>query len=627
MTTVSRFRWRGNQMLRSFSHSSAVLFFLGSAIVASFVGIVFFWLAISSFQRPEGSWSVGIYYGKNPFSLVPIELADKQNGNSSAWPVANPVLTCASATDAGFPSNFVADPFLFIEGDTLYLFFETKSIATMQGDIGVARSTNQGEWHLSYPFVFKYNDQVYMMPEGARMGPPPVSSHQVPLQWTLEKVLIKRPLVDTSMVKYDTHYWLFTSDFKRFGVEKNAELEIWYTQKEPHLQVWQELGCRNGGRPFMYSGHLHRLGQDCSGTYGRDLRVYRVEKLTKDDYEEVPVTLNVEKPMKGRNSWNGIRRHHLDAQELPSGGWIAVMDGDRVLLAIQHGAVGFLAGAVSCGNFGRRNDCLCSFWSRPQFTMKLRRTFAGVNRYGAAVRWRLNLQHVLASWSSSSSPLRHYSQFTMVTMTYEGDCRHLEQGQAPSPDDFDSAVPVRVRAEEHNSLNNRFRVDPAIKTRAVLELDDDIMMTCGDIERGFKAWRQHPERLVGFYPRLLEGKPPKNGYNAILTGAAFMDSEAAFRRYWSEAAAEGRKIVEESFNCEDVLMNFLYANASGSARTVEYIHPAWAIDTSKFSASAISRNTQAHYDIRTSCLSKFSAIYGSLPPLLEFGLREDRWDT
>lgn len=37
-------------------------------------------------------------------------------------------------------------------------------------------------------------------------------------------------------------------------------------------------------------------------------------------------------------------------------------------------------------------------------------------------------------------------------------------------------VPVRVRVEAANSLNNRFRPDPLIRTRAVLELDDDILM-------------------------------------------------------------------------------------------------------------------------------------------------------
>lgn len=34
---------------------------------------------------------------------------------SAAWPVANPVLTCALVSDSGFPSNFVADPFLYIQ--------------------------------------------------------------------------------------------------------------------------------------------------------------------------------------------------------------------------------------------------------------------------------------------------------------------------------------------------------------------------------------------------------------------------------------------------------------------------------------------------------------------------------
>lgn len=34
---------------------------------------------------------------------------------SAAWPVANPVVTCASVSEAGFPSNFVADPFLYVQ--------------------------------------------------------------------------------------------------------------------------------------------------------------------------------------------------------------------------------------------------------------------------------------------------------------------------------------------------------------------------------------------------------------------------------------------------------------------------------------------------------------------------------
>ncbi|OIW16680.1 hypothetical protein TanjilG_28737 [Lupinus angustifolius] len=148
-----------------------------------------------------------------------------------------------------------------------------------------------------------------------------------------------------------------------------------------------------------------------------------------------------------------------------------------------------------------------------------------------------------------------------------------------------------------------------------------MIRTCDDVERGFNVWRQHPDCIVGFYPRLIDGGRLKYGekyvrkhneYNMILTGAAFIDSQLAFKSYWSEERKQGREMVDKLFNCEDVLLNYLYANTSSSLRIVEYVKPAWAIDTSKFSGVAISQNTQGHYGLRSSCLMKFSEMYGSL---------------
>jgi Glycosyl transferase family 64 domain len=53
--------------------------------------------------------------------------------------------------------------------------------------------------------------------------------------------------------------------------------------------------------------------------------------------------------------------------------------------------------------------------------------------------------------------------------------------QAPTADNFHSRVPVRIRVEARNSLNNRFVPDSRIRTQAVLSLDDDIFMPCSDI--------------------------------------------------------------------------------------------------------------------------------------------------
>jgi hypothetical protein len=56
-------------------------------------------------------------------------------------------------------------------------------------------------------------------------------------------------------------------------------------------------------------------------------------------------------------------------------------------------------------------------------------------------------------------------------------------------------------------------------------------------------------------------------YNAILAGAAFMDSAALFPAYFSAAAGPARSLVDEVFNCDDLLLNFVAANLSRAAAT------------------------------------------------------------
>lgn len=736
-----------HQRLVSLVFSSGFMFFLGCLVLYGSIGMFYGWLVFSKpYSRStnvgvglnslgcqednEGSWSIGVFYGDSPFSLKPIEAMNEWRDEGVAWPVANPVVTCASLSDANFPSNFVADPFLYVQGDTLFLFYETKNSITMQGDIAVAKSMDKGatwqqlgialdeDWHLSYPYVFNYLGQIYMMPESSQKGELRLyRALNFPLQWTLEKVLIEKPLVDSFIINHAGIYWLFGSDHSGFGTRRNGQLEIWYSssplgpwkphKKNPIYNVDKSVGARNGGRPFVYDGNLYRVGQDCGETYGRRVRIFKVEVLTMDDYKEVEVPLGFEEPNKGRNAWNGARYHHLDVQHLSSGKWIAVMDGDRVpsgdpvhrfilgsasLAAVTVVAVvlGVLLGAVKCiiplswcaHYSGKRNNALLGRERSNLFSSKVRRFCSRLNRVPLSVRGKIKPNTwagklVLAvtivvgvalmctgvkyfyggNDAEEAYPLNgHYSQFTLLTMTYDARLWNLKmyvkhysrcssvkeiivvwnKGRPPRSSDLDSAVPVWIRVEDQNSLNNRFKRDPMLKTRAVLELDDDIMMTCDDIERGFNVWRQHPDRIVGFYPRLISGSPLKyrgekyarhhKGYNMILTGAAFMDHTVAFERYWSKEAKAGRELVDRYFNCEDVLLNYLYANAS-SSQTVEYVRPAWAIDTSKFSGVAISRNTNVHYKIRSNCLLKFSEIYGSIAGRKwEFDGRKDGWD-
>ncbi|PIA43445.1 hypothetical protein AQUCO_01900086v1, partial [Aquilegia coerulea] len=700
--------------------SATSLFFLSSFLLLASISTLYTYFALPHYQQKplsslgchqdnQGSWSIGVFYGDSPFTLKPIESKNVWNDETSAWPIANPVITCATVSDAGFPSNFVSDPFLFVQWDTFYMFYETKNSITLQGDIGVAKSTDKGatwkhlgiaidvEWHLSSPYVFEYENHIYLMPENSQQGELHLyRALEFPLQWTLDRVIMKMPLINSFIFNYNALYWLFGSDVK------TGQLEIWYSSIPlgpwtPHEQntvynASKILGAQGGGRPFMYNANMYRIAQDSGGTYGRRLRTFKVEILTKDEYKEIEVPLRIEEPEKGRNTWNGARYGHLDVQQLSPNEWIGVMDGDRILLGeylqryILGSAVfavvvalvilvGILLGAVKCiiplswcdQGSRKRSDALLTWDQSHLLPAKLRWYCTRLNRICSSLRVWMKLHSRVGRVLLTSTVIicvalmctgvgylyggngadephllkGQYSQFTLLAMTYEARLWNLKmyvkhysrcssvkeivvvwnKGEPPRQEDFDSAVPVRIRVENQNSLNNRFKVDPLIKTRAVLELDDDIMMACNDIERGFGAWRNHPDRIIGFYPRLIQGHPlqyrnekfarTNKGYNMVLTGAAFIDSRTAFERYWSEEAKPGRELVDKYFNCEDVLLNYLYANAS-SSRTVEYVQPGWVIDMSKFSGVAISRNAKVHYQIRSNCLSKFSELYGSL---------------
>ncbi|TGZ69738.1 hypothetical protein CRM22_003564 [Opisthorchis felineus] len=93
-------------------------------------------------------------------------------------------------------------------------------------------------------------------------------------------------------------------------------------------------------------------------------------------------------------------------------------------------------------------------------------------------------------------------------------------------------IPIKVFQATKNSLNNRFLPLDLILTDAVLLLDDDVKLSKEEIELGFNAWRENPDRIVGHPERGHRFDPkekkwvynaaPAEKYSMILTGAAFL---------------------------------------------------------------------------------------------------------
>ena len=72
----------------------------------------------------------------------------------AAWPVANPVVTCASVSDAGYPSNFVADPFLYEQVQFLPVLWFWNFILFFPFWISMLLVFFSLWWYCSFPVFF-----------------------------------------------------------------------------------------------------------------------------------------------------------------------------------------------------------------------------------------------------------------------------------------------------------------------------------------------------------------------------------------------------------------------------------------------------------------------------------------
>jgi hypothetical protein len=206
------------------------------------------------------------------------------------------------------PGRFYADPFLFEQQGKSYLFFEELPFATNKGIISMVEVAGDGrcspprpvletETHLSYPFVFEWRGQIYMLPEARDSGKISLfRAVNFPDCWKLEKDLIEDVwAVDPTLVEHAGRFWLFAGGVEKHG-DINSELYLFFAESPlgpwmPHPLnpvVSDVRRARPAGRPFLRDGCLVRPGQDCSVRYGGAVVLNRVVALSETQYREEP---------------------------------------------------------------------------------------------------------------------------------------------------------------------------------------------------------------------------------------------------------------------------------------------------------------------------------------------------
>lgn len=224
-----------------------------------------------------------------------------------------------------------ADPFLFNYKGVKYLFAEILDKKTNLGNLGYAVFDGEkfGEWkivisepyHLSYPNVFEYNGNIYIVPE-ANQSETIYAYKAVDFPDKWEKcppILSGIRCVDTTFLTGDGVHLMFTYDItdgnekklKVYSVDEAGNAAEYY--KAPIST--DEASARHGGNFFTYRGDTIRVSQDCDGDYGKALVFSKVQKCDASGYSETLVQRIVPEDLKiDVKDVTGIHTYNTDGE-------------------------------------------------------------------------------------------------------------------------------------------------------------------------------------------------------------------------------------------------------------------------------------------------------------------------
>lgn len=202
--------------------------------------------------------------------------------------------------------RFYADPFLVKRDGRNFLFFEDLRYAQNRAHISCAEIDSDGNlgeifealrcpYHLSYPFLFEHEGQMYMIPETKRNRTVELyRAEDFPRRWKLEAVLLENiHAVDATIHVQEGKFWMFAG-LSNGRYANSDELGIFYADKltgpwTPHRDnpvISDVRRARPAGALFCHGGKLIRPSQDCGKAYGYALNFSEVLVLNEQEYQE-----------------------------------------------------------------------------------------------------------------------------------------------------------------------------------------------------------------------------------------------------------------------------------------------------------------------------------------------------
>ena len=209
----------------------------------------------------------------------------------------------------GGAQGYLADPFPFRQQGQDFIFVEQYLFSKKRGCIAVVTLDKNGSaaapqivleepHHLSYPFVFARDGQIWMIPKsGAARNVSLYRAVEFPYRWTREACLIDGPqLYDTTPLHHEGAFWFFVSP-RLWGSTSWDVLSLYRAESltgswTPHAKnpvLIDATLSRPAGAFFRRGGRTLRPVQDCAPGYGSAVTLCQIDALSGSEFAQTPV--------------------------------------------------------------------------------------------------------------------------------------------------------------------------------------------------------------------------------------------------------------------------------------------------------------------------------------------------
>ena len=204
-------------------------------------------------------------------------------------------------------NHWFADPHVIKEKKFHYIFFEDYSLKKGKGSISCIRVDKNNRikhfreiieenFHLSFPFIFKYNKNYFMIPESEKDNSIRLyKCVTFPNKWKFVKKIIENiNCVDSVLFKWKKKWILLTSQAgnkflhnKLFAFTAKNPISNNWTKLNSSPIVYSNISGRNAGLIIESRKKIYRISQAyLPGNYGAFISINKILNIFKNKYHE-----------------------------------------------------------------------------------------------------------------------------------------------------------------------------------------------------------------------------------------------------------------------------------------------------------------------------------------------------